>query len=257
MKLIHKQQLFPAALFCTMAFTTTFAQPADPLSSWNAGKTKQSIVTFVSKVTEKGSPEFVPPAERIATFDNDGTLWAEQPLYFQLLFAIDRVKALAPEHPEWKEKEPHKSLLAGDMKGSLAGGERSLMEIMAAAHSNMTTEEFEPLVKNWLATAKHPTTGQPYTQMAYQPMIELLAYLRGNGFKTFIVSGGGIDFMRAFAENVYGIPPEQVIGSTGKLKYELRDGKPELVKLPALDDKEGKTDCHPENHWAPAHCRVR
>ena len=200
-------------------------------------------MTFVAKVTEKGSPDFVPPAERIATFDNDGTLWAEQPLYFQFLFAIDRVKALAPEHPEWKEKEPFKSLLAGDMKGALAGGERSLMEIMAAAHSNMTTEEFEPIVKNWLATAKHPTTGRPYTQMAYQPMIELLAYLRANGFKTFIVSGGGIDFMRAFAEKVYGIPPEQVIGSTGKLKYELRDGKPVLVKLPALefvDDKEGK-----------------
>jgi phosphoglycolate phosphatase-like HAD superfamily hydrolase len=143
--------------------------------------------------------------------DNDGTLWAEQPLYFQFLFAIDRVKAQAPEHPEWKEKEPYKSLLAGDMKGALAGGERSLMEIMAVAHSNMTTEEFEPIVKNWLATAKHPTTGQPYTQMAYEPMIELLAYLRANGFKTFIVSGGGIDFMRAFAENVYGIPPEQVI----------------------------------------------
>ena len=243
MKLIHKLQLFTAALFCTMAFTTAFAQPADPLPSWNAGKTKQSIVTFVSKVTEKSSPDFVPPAERIATFDNDGTLWAEQPLYFQFLFAIDRVKAQAPEHPEWKEKEPYKSLLAGDMKGALAGGERSLMEIMAVAHSNMTTEEFEPIVKNWLATAKHPTTGQPYTQMAYQPMIELLAYLRANGFKTFIVSGGGIDFMRAFAENVYGIPPEQVIGSTGKLKYELRDGKPVLVKLPALefvDDKEGK-----------------
>jgi len=241
MKLIL--QLFTAALFCTMAFTTAFAQPADPLPSWTAGKTKQSIVTFVSKVTEKSSPDFVPRAERIATFDNDGTLWAEQPLYFQFLFAIDRVKAQAPEHPEWKEEEPYKSLLAGDMKGALAGGERSMMEIMAVAHSNMTTEEFEPIVKNWLATAKHPTTGQPYTQMAYQPMIELLAYLRANGFKTFIVSGGGIDFMRAFAENVYGIPPEQVIGSTGKLKYELRDGKPVLVKLPALefvDDKEGK-----------------
>ena len=243
MRVIHKQQLVTAALFCAMACTATLAQPADPLPSWNAGKTKQSIVTFVSRVTEKGSPAFVPPAERIATFDNDGTLWAEQPLYFQFLFAIDRVKALAPEHPEWKEKEPYKSLLAGDMKGALAGGERSLMEIMAVAHSNMTTEEFEPIVKNWLATAKHPTTGRPYTQMAYQPMIELLAYLRANGFKTFIVSGGGIDFMRAFAENVYGIPPEQVIGSTGKLKYELRDGKPVLVKLPALeflDDKEGK-----------------
>ena len=243
MKLIHKQQLFTATLFCTTAFTTNFAQPADPLPSWNEGKTKQSIVTFVSKVTEQGSSEFVPPAERIATFDNDGTLWAEQPLYFQFLFAIDRVKALGPEHPEWAEKEPYRSLLAGDMKGALAGGERSLMEIIAVAHSNITTEEFESIVRNWLATAKHPTTGQPYTQMAYQPMIELLAYLRANGFNTFIVSGGGIDFMRAFAEQVYGILPEQVIGSTGKLKYEFREGKPVLVKLPAIefvDDKEGK-----------------
>jgi len=196
MKLIHKQQLFTAALFCTMAFTTAFAQPADPLPSSTAGKTKQSIVTFVSKVTEKRSLDFVPPAERIATFDNDGTLWAEQPLYFQFLFAIDRVKAQASEHPEWNEKEPYKSLLAGDMKGALARGERSLMEIMAVAHSNMTTEEFESIVKNWLATAKHPTTGQPYTQMAYQPMIELLAYLRANVFKTFIVSGGGINHAR-------------------------------------------------------------
>ena len=159
MKLIHKQQLFTAALFCTMAFTTAFAQPADPLPSWNAGKTKQSIVTFVSKVTEKSSPDFVPPAERIATFDNDGTLWAEQPLYFQFLFAIDRVKALAPEHPEWKEKEPYKSLLAGDMKGALAGGERSLMEIMAVAHSNMTTEEFEPIVKKLARHREAPHNG--------------------------------------------------------------------------------------------------
>lgn len=243
MQVTHKQQMITAVLFCAIGYTSTFAQPVDPLPSWNEGKTKESIVAFVKRVTENDSPEFVPPAERIATFDNDGTLWAEQPLYFQFLFAIDRVKAQAPEHPEWKGKEPYKSLLAGDMKGALADGERSLMEIMAVAHSNMTTEEFEPIVKSWLATAKHPTTGQPYTQMAYQPMIELLAYLRANGFKTFIVSGGGIDFMRAFAENVYGIPPEQVIGSTGKLKYELRDGKPVLVKLPALeflDDKEGK-----------------
>ena len=194
-------------------------------------------------MTKEGSPDFVPLAERIATFDNDGTLWAEQPLYFQFLFAIDRVKALAPQHPEWKEKEPFKFLLAGDVKGALAGGEHALLEIVAATHSSMTTEEFERIVKDWLATAKHPKTGRLYTEMVYQPMLELLAYLRANGFKTFIVSGGGIEFMRAFAEKVYGIPPEQVIGSSGKLKFELRDGKPVLVKLPEIDfidDKAGK-----------------
>ena len=180
---------------------------------------------------EAGSPDFVPPAERIATFDNDGTLWAEQPLYFQLLFAIDRVKALAPQHPEWKDKEPYASLLKGDVKAALAGGEHAILEIVMATHAGMTTDEFEKIVKDWLATAKHPTTGRPYTEMVYQPMLELLAYLRANGFKTFIVSGGGVEFMRAFAEKVYGIPPEQVIGSSGKQKFEMRDGKPVLVKL--------------------------
>jgi phosphoglycolate phosphatase-like HAD superfamily hydrolase len=216
---------------------------ADPLQSWNDGQAKQSIVDFVAKVTKEGSPDFVPPAERIATFDNDGTLWAEQPLYFQFLFAIDRVKALAPQHPEWKEKEPFKFLLTGDVKGALAGGEHALLEIVAATHSNLTTEEFERVVKDWLATAKHPKTGRLNTEMAYQPMLELLAYLRANGFKTFIVSGGGIEFMRVFAEKVYGIPPEQVIGSTGELKFELRDRKPVIMKLPEvdfIDDKAGK-----------------
>jgi phosphoglycolate phosphatase-like HAD superfamily hydrolase len=226
-----------------MVAASAAAQQADPLPSWNEGPTKQSIVSFVSKVTSAGSPEFVPPAQRIATFDNDGTLWAEQPLYFQFLFAIDRVKALAPQHPEWKDKEPYKSLLAGDLKGALAGGEHAMLEIIAVTHSNITTDEFERVAQDWFATAKHPKGGRPYTQMVYQPMIELLAYLRANGFKTFIVSGGGIDFMRAFAEKAYGIPPEQVIGSTGKLKYELRDGKPVLLKMPGVefvDDKDGK-----------------
>jgi phosphoglycolate phosphatase-like HAD superfamily hydrolase len=198
---------------------------------------------FVAKVTKQGGADFVPPAERIATFDNDGTLWAEQPLYFQFLFAIDRVKVLAPQHPDWKDKQPFASLLKGDLKGALAGGEHALMEIVAGTHSNLTTEEFEKIVKDWIATAKHPKSGKLYTEMAYQPMLELLAYLRANGFKTFIVSGGGIEFMRVFAEQVYGIPPEQVIGSTGKQKFEMRDGKPVLVKLAAMDfvdDKEGK-----------------
>ena len=198
---------------------------------------------FVDEVTREGSPDFVPPAERIATFDNDGTLWAEQPMYFQLIFALDRVKALAPQHPEWKEKEPFASLLKGDLKGALAGGEKSLAEIVMATHAGMTTEEFEQIVQNWIATAKHPKTGRLYTEMVYQPMLELLAYLRANGFKTFIVSGGGIEFMRPWTEKVYGIPPEQVVGSSIKTKFELRDGKPVLVRLPELnfiDDKAGK-----------------
>jgi phosphoglycolate phosphatase-like HAD superfamily hydrolase len=215
----------------------------DPLLSWNEGKTKQSIVDFVKRITAKGGKDFVPPAERIAVFDNDGTLWAEQPIYFQLVFALDRVKALAPQHPEWKEKEPFASLLKGDLKGALAGGEPAIFQIVMATHAGMTTEEFEKTVRDWIATAKHPKAGRLYTEMVYQPMLDLLAYLRGNGFKTFIVSGGGVDFMRVFSERVYGIPPEQVIGSSGKLKFELRDGKPVLVKLPEIDfidDKSGK-----------------
>jgi len=219
------------------------AQSSDPLSSWNDGKAKQSITEFVAKVTEKGSPEFVPPAERIAVFDNDGTLWAEQPMYFQLLFALDRVKALAPKHPEWKDKEPFASLFKGDVKAALAGGERAVLEIVMATHAGMTTAEFEKIVKDWLATARHPTTRRPYTEMVYQPMLELLAYLRASGFKTFIVSGGGIEFMRPWVESVYGIPPEQVVGSSIKTKYEMRDGKPVLVRLPELNfvnDEDGK-----------------
>jgi phosphoserine phosphatase len=215
----------------------------DPLPSWNDAGAKPAIVGFIKRVTSKGGPDFVPVASRIAVFDNDGTLWAEQPVYFQFLFAIDRVKALAPQHPEWKNEEPFASLLKGDMKAVLASGEHGILSIVAATHSGMTTEEFQKVVKDWLATAKHPKTGRPYTQMVYQPMIELLAYLRANGFKTFAVSGGGVEFMRAFAEQTYGIPPEQVIGSTGQLKFELRDGKPVLTKLPTVDfvnDKEGK-----------------
>jgi phosphoglycolate phosphatase-like HAD superfamily hydrolase len=219
------------------------AQTTDPLPSWNNGKAKQSIINFVSKVTEQGSPDFVPPAERIATFDNDGTLWAEQPMYFQLLFALDRVKALAPKHPEWKDKEPFASLLKGDVKGALAGGEHAILEIIMETHAGMTTDEFEKIVEEWIATAQHPTKKRLYTEMVYQPMLELLAYLRANGFKTFIVSGGGIEFMRPWVERVYGIPPEQVVGSSIKTKYEMRDDKPVLVRLPELNfmnDKDGK-----------------
>src|SRR5215475_1965540 len=224
-----------------LAAATASAAPADePLPSWNDGAAKKAIVDFVARVTREGGPDFVPPAERIATFDNDGTLWAEQPIYFQFQFAFDRVKALAPQHPEWKTKEPFNHLLAGDMKAFLAGGEKSVMAVMAVGHSGMTTEEFDKIVKEWLATARHPKTGRLYTEMVYQPMLEVLAYLRANEFKTFIVSGGGVEFMRAFAEKTYGVPPEQVIGSEGRLKYELRGGKPVLIKLPEVqfvDDK--------------------
>jgi phosphoglycolate phosphatase-like HAD superfamily hydrolase len=240
---MNNQNLLATALVSVLAFTAAISHAADPLPSWNNGKARQSIVDFVEKVTKPGSPDFVPAAERIATFDNDGTLWAEQPMYFQFLFAFDRVKVLAPQHPEWKDKEPFASLLKGDLKGALAGGEKALMEIVGATHSGLTTEEFEKIVREWIATAKHPATKQPLTGMVYQPMLELLSYLRANGFKTFIVTGGGIEFVRVFAEQVYGIPPEQVIGSSGKLKFEMRDGKPVLVKLPAIDfidDKDGK-----------------
>lgn len=231
------------ALFCALAFTTTVAKAADPLPSWNDGATKKAIVTFVEKVTKKGSPDFVPEAKRIATFDNDGTLWAEKPLPFQLFFALDRVKALAPQHPEWATTEPFASLLKGDVKAALAGGEKAIVQIFTETHTGMTTTEFEKVVSDWIATAKHPKTGRLFTEMVYQPMIELLSYLRAHGFKTFVVSGGGIEFMRPWMERVYGVPPEQVVGSSGKLKFEMRDGKPVLLKLAEvdlIDDKEGK-----------------
>ena len=219
------------------------AAAADPLPSWSDGASKQAIVAFVEKVTREGTPGFVPPAERIATFDNDGTLWAERPMYFQLLFALHRVKALAPQHPEWKTKEPFASVLKGDLKGALAGGDRALLELVMVTHAGTTTEEFSRLVADWIATARHPTTGRLLTEMVYQPMLELLAYLRASGFKTFIVSGGGIEFMRPWAERVYGVPPEQVIGSSIKTRLEVLDGQPVLVRLPEVafvDDKEGK-----------------
>lgn len=228
-----------ASIFCYVPVV----RASDPLPSWNDGKAKEAMIAFVKKVTTPGSPDFVPPAERIATFDNDGTLWAEQPMYFQLLFALDRVKALAPQHPEWKEKEPFASLLKGDVEGALAGGEKAMVEIVMVTHAGMTTREFEKVVKDWIATAKHPRTGRLFTDMVYQPMLDLLAYLRANDFKTFIVSGGGIEFMRPWTEKVYGIPPEQVIGSSVKTKFEMRDGKPVINRLPEInfiDDKAGK-----------------
>jgi phosphoserine phosphatase len=243
LRTIFKPNLFVAALIGVLAFTPTVSLAADPLPSWNEGPAKKAIVEFVTKITKPGSPDFVPVPERIATFDNDGTLWCEQPLPVQLYFALDRVKALAPQHPEWNDKEPFASLLKGDLKTAAAGGDRALLEVMMATHAGMTTVEFEKIVKDWIATAKHPKTGKLYTDMVYKPMLEVLAYLRANGFKNFIVSGGGIEFMRAFAEKVYGVPPEQIVGSSIKTKFEMRDGKPVLVRLPELffnDDKGDK-----------------
>ena len=216
---------------------------ADSLPSWNEGEAKQSIVKFVQRVTTAGSADFVPVGERIAVFDNDGTLWTEKPMYVQLAFVLDRVKALAPAHPEWREKQPFKAALEGDLKTVAAGGEHALLELVMATHAGMTVEKFAQVVTDWLATAKHPRFNRPYTELVYQPMLELLAYLRANGFKTFIVSGGGIEFMRPWTEKVYGIFPEQVIGSSIKTKFEVRDGKPVLVRLPEInfiDDKAGK-----------------
>jgi len=208
---------------------------ADPLSSWNEGQTKQAIIKFVQEVTNKSSPKYVSPEQRIATFDNDGTLWCEQPMYFQGFFTVDRVKALAPQHPEWKERQPFKAILENDMKALAASGEKGAMEIIMTTHAGMTTGEFEKIVKDWLATAKHPRFKRPFTDLIYQPMLELLAYLRENGFKTYIVSGGGVEFMRPWTEKVYGVPPEQVVGSSIKLKLEMRDGKPVLMRLPEID----------------------
>jgi hypothetical protein len=219
------------------------AAQKDALPSWNDGPTKQAIMDFVARVANEGGPDFVKPEERIAVFDNDGTLWAEQPLYFQFIFAIDRVKALAPQHPEWQDKEPFASLLKGDMRGALGQGEHAIVEILATTHSGMSTDEFNPIVKDWLKTARHPKTGKPFTDMAYEPMLELLGYLRANDFKTFIVTGGGIEFVRTFAEDTYGVPPEQVVGSSVKLKFQFDSGVPRLEKLPEVDfvdDGDGK-----------------
>lgn len=219
------------------------AHAADPLPSWRDGAAKQAIIAFVTAVTTEGGADYVAPAERIATFDNDGTLWAEQPLYVQLLFAIDRVKALAPQHPEWKGTQPFAAVLAGDTAAALAGGERAILELVMATHAGMTTEEFQAVVTAWLASARHPTSKRLYTEMVYQPMLEVLAYLRANGFRTWIVSGGGVEFIRPWAERVYGIPPEQVIGSSVQTAFELRDGKAALVRQPKLaflDDQAGK-----------------
>jgi phosphoserine phosphatase len=231
------------ALHALTSGVSAQAQAADPLPSWKGGRAKQSILDFVVAVTREGSADFVPPPERIATFDNDGTLWVEQPMYTQLAFALDRVAALAPQHPEWKDKQPFKAVLEGDMKALAEAGERGMLELIMATHAGMTTAEFEKIVSDWLATARHPRFQRPYTELIYQPMLELLTYLRANGFQTFIVSGGGIEFMRPWTERVYGVPPERVVGSSIKTKFEMRDGTPVLFRLPQvnfIDDKAGK-----------------
>ena len=223
--------------------TSASAQAGDPLPSWNDGATKQSITNFVSRVTTQGGPDFVPVDQRIATFDNDGTLWIEQPMYIQLAFILDRVKKLAPQNPGWKTKQPFKAVLDGDMKALAASGEKGLMQLIAVTHAGMTSEEFAKIVSEWIATARDRRFKRPYTELVYQPMLELLAYLRANGFKTFIVSGGGIEFMRPWTEKVYGIPPDQVVGSSIKTRFEMQDGRPVLFRLPEInfiDDKVGK-----------------
>ncbi len=243
----HRRAVLAALLTSAAGAITLSRFPAlaqgDPLPSWNDGKAKQSILDFVAAVTREGSPDFVPAPQRVATFDNDGTLWVEQPMYTQLAFALDRVKAMAPLHPEWKDNQPFKAVLEGDMKTLAESGERGLAELVMISHSGMTTAEFERIVKDWISTARHPRFKRPYTELVYQPMLEVLAYLRANGFKTFIVSGGGVEFMRPWSEQIYGVPPEQVVGSSIKTRFQMRQGIPELFRLPEVnfvDDGAGK-----------------
>lgn len=238
---------FPAGLLLAAvtlaAAGAALAQPANPLPSWNDGGSRKKLVDFVKTVTDPGGKAFVPPAERIAVFDNDGTLWSEQPMYVQLAFALDRVKALAPQHPEWKTTAPFSAALAGDVRGLAASGEKGILDLVLATHAGMTTDEFASTAADWLAKARHPRFGRPYTETVYQPMLELLAYLRANGFRTYIVSGGGVEMVRSFSEKVYGIPPEQVVGSTVATEYRVKDGAPAIFRLPKVDfvdDKAGK-----------------
>ena len=229
-------------LLLLLSATVTPGRAADPLPSWNDGNTKQAVLAFVKKVTTPGSPDFVPPAERIAAFDNDGTLWPSHPMYAQFAFALDRIKTLAPQHPEWKTRQPFKAVLENDLEALSETGEKGLVELVMASHAGMSTTRFEAIVTDWVLKASHPRFKRPYTQLAYQPMLELLSFLRDKGFKTYIVSGGG-EFMRPWTEKVYGIPPEQVLGSTIRTKYEVKDGKPVLMRLPKIDfidDKAGK-----------------
>jgi phosphoserine phosphatase len=241
---MHQRQGLVAVLFWLFCSLPLLASAATPkLASWNDGAARNAILDFVARVTDKSSADFVPPSQRIAVFDNDGTLWAEKPAYFQLFFAIDRIKELAPQHPEWKHQQPFKGVLEGDLETALAGGEKAILELVMASHADMSTDEFERIVETWIGSARHPKTQRLYTEMVYQPMLELLNYLRAHGFKTYIVSGGGVEFMRVFAERVYGVPPEQVIGSGVKTRFEARDEGFVLLRLPEIDfinDKGGK-----------------
>jgi phosphoserine phosphatase len=242
---IHRRAVLTALLASLAAAAATFPAFAqnDPLPSWNDGPAKKAITDFVMKVTRDGGPDFVPEPQRIAVFDNDGTLWSEQPMYVQLAFVVDRIKAMSNRHPEWKDKQPYKAVLESDIPALAKSGKKGLLELVMATHAGMSAEEFTAIAADWIKTAKHPTTGRPYTEMIYQPMLELLAYLRANGFKTFIVSGGGIEFMRPWTEATYGIPPEQVVGSSVKTEYEVKNGTPTLIRLPEVnfvDDKAGK-----------------
>ncbi len=246
MRFIDGGYLFLSLVVCAAfvgAWPVSARAESDPLPSWDEGEVKQAIVRFVERITSAGGKDYLSPAERIAAFDNDGTLWSEQPVYFQGFFVLDRVKALAPKHPEWKEKQAFQAVLENDMKALAASGEKGVAEVVMTTHAGMTTEEFESIVEDWLAAARHPRFNRPFTDLAYQPMLELLAYLRANGFKTYIVSGGGIEFMRPWVERIYGIPPEQVIGSSIKSRFEARASGPVLVRLPEfdfIDDNEGK-----------------
>jgi phosphoglycolate phosphatase-like HAD superfamily hydrolase len=237
---MHKHCIYA---FLLVVAAASFVRADDPLPSWNNGPAKKAIIDFVKRVSNESSPDYVPPAERIATFDNDGCLWSEKPVYFQLLFAVDRIKRLAPKHPEWKIQQPFKAVLDSDQETLLESGTEGVAKLIMASHAGMTTDQFAATVNDWLNTSRHPRFQRPYHELVFQPMLEVLRYLRANGFKTYIVSGGGIEFLRVFAEEVYGIPPEQVVGSSIKTKYELRDGVPVIVRLPELDfidDKEGK-----------------
>jgi len=245
LQIVTRRAVLAAVLLAGITSTAPAQQPAsDPLPSWNNGSAKRAITDFVARVTLGSGPDFVPAPERIATFDNDGTLWAEQPIYVQFAFAIDRVRALASKHPDWKRKQPFKAVIEGDYKALAAIGEKELLTIIAVTHANMTTDDFTRTVSDWIVTARHPRFNQPYTELVYQPMVELLRYLRANGFKTFIVSGGGVEFMRPWTERVYGIPPEQVVGSSGVTKFQLRPDHKTLLwkeaKVEFIDDGPGK-----------------
>jgi phosphoserine phosphatase len=240
---MQPRALLSSLLIAVLVLAAAMARAAEPLPSWNDGAAKSRILGFVQAVTDRNSVDYVAPADRIAVFDNDGTLWSEQPAYFQLAFAIDRVKAMAPRNPHWKRQQPFKAILEGDMKTLAASGERGLLTLVMATHAGLTSDEFAAIARAWLASARHPKFGRPYTELVFQPMLEVLDYLRANGFRTYIVSGGGVEFLRVFSEQAYGIPPEQVIGSSIRTRYEVRNGQPVLVRLPEIDfidDKAGK-----------------